>query len=210
MIQCATLLSLLPFLLSAAACSNVSVGADNRYGYSRGVATVNVPIDAVADEVKAVTAKRSRDIEGPLTGQVISVHDGDTLTVLIDGRKEKVWLIGIDAPELDQAPWGVWARDALRRLVDRKTVRLETDITARDQYKRLLAYVYVGDLFVNLEMVRQGQAVLYTVPPNVAHVEEYRKAQEEAREAGHGVWNPAQPLDVAPDCYRKRQKGKDC
>jgi micrococcal nuclease len=53
----------------------------------------------------------------------------------------------------------------------------------------LLAYVFVGDMLVNLEMVRQGQAVLYTVPPNVAHVDDYRKAQQEAREAGRGVWN---------------------
>jgi endonuclease YncB( thermonuclease family) len=44
----------------------------------------------------------------------------------------------------------------------------------------------------------------------VAHVEEYRKAQAEAREAGRGVWSPTQPLDVMPDCYRKRQKGREC
>ena len=55
----------------------------------------------------------------------------------------KVQLIGIDAAELDQAPWGIEARDVLRGLVDGKTVRLETDITIRDQYRRLLAYVYV-------------------------------------------------------------------
>src|SRR5207253_6190876 len=135
----------------------------------------------------------SPDIEGPLSAQVVSVHDGDSITVLIDGRKEKVRLIGIDAPELDQAPWGVQARDALRGLVDGKTVRLETDITIRDQYRRLLAYVYVGEMLVNLELVRQGQAVLYTLPPNVAHIEEYRQAQQEAREAERGVWDREKP-----------------
>jgi endonuclease YncB( thermonuclease family) len=59
-------------------------------------------------------------------------------------------------------------------------------------------------------MVRQGQAVFYTVPPNVAHAEEYRKAQAEAREAGRGVWDREKPLDVAPDCYRKLKKGGKC
>ena len=73
-----------------------------------------------------------------------------------------------------------------------------TDITIRDQYKRLLAYVYAGEMLVNLEMVRQGQAVIATVAPNVAHVEEYRKAQSEAREAGRGVWDREKPLDINP------------
>ena len=136
---------------------------------------------------------------GFLRAQVVSVHDGGTITVLIDNRQEKVRLIGVDAPELDKVPWGVQARDALRGLVDGKTVRLETDITIRDQYRRLLAYVYVGEILVNLEMIRQGQAVLDTVPPNVAHVEEYLKAQSEARQAGRGVWDQQKPLDVSPD-----------
>ena len=147
---------------------------------------------------------------GFLHAQVVSVHDGGTLTVLLDGQHEKVRLIGIDAPEFDQSMRGVQARDVLKTLVGEKTVRLETDITKRDQYKRLLAYVYVGGLLVNAEMIRQGQAVLHTVPPNVAHVEEYQKAQIEAKEAGRGVWNAAQPLDVSPDCHSRRQKGLEC
>jgi micrococcal nuclease len=171
---------------------------------------VGVPIDTVTDQVKAVTAKRSSDIEGPVSARVLSVHDGNTITVQLEDRKEKVRLIGIDAPELDQAPWGVQARDALRELLDGKTVRLETDITIRDQYRGLLSYVYVGEMLVNLEMVRQGDAVIYTVPPNVAHVDEYRKAQSEAREAGRGIWDREKPLDVKPDCYRKVKKGQEC
>ena len=114
---------------------------------------------------------------------MLSIHDGDTFTVSIDGRKEKVRLIGIDAPELAQQPWGSRAQAALETLVKDRAVRLETDIAERDQYGRLLAYVYVDETFVNLELIRQGQAVLYTVPPNVAHVEAYRTAQDEAREA---------------------------
>ena len=199
---------LLAFLLSITACSNVTINADNKYGHPRG--TVGVPIETVTDQVKAVASPKQEHIEGPLKAQVVSVHDGGTITVLIDGRKEKVRLIGIDAPELDQKPWGPQARDALALFVENKTVRLETDIAVRDQDKRLLAYVFIDDIFVNLEMIGLGQAVLHTVPPNVAHAEELRLAQDEARQKGYGVWNPAQPLDVPPDCYRKRQKGKEC
>jgi len=203
---------LLPVILSflIPACSSVSVRADNKYGQTRGVGMVGVPIETVTDQVKAATTRRSSDLEGPVSARVLSVHDGNTITVQLEDRKEKVRLIGIDAPEIDQAPWGVQARDVLRGLVDSKTVRLETDITERDQYRRLLAYVYVGEMLVNAEMVRQGQAVLYTVPPNVAHVEDYQKAQQEAREAGRGVWDREKPLDVNPDCYRKLKKGREC
>ena len=119
-------------------------------------------------------------------------------------------LIGIDAPELAQQPWGSRAQAALETLVKDRAVRLETDIAERDQYGRLLAYVYVDETFVNLELIRQGQAVLYTVPPNVAHVEAYRTAQDEAREARRGVWNRDTPLTVSPDCYRKARKGNPC
>ena len=168
--------------------------------------TLGIPLLLVA--VWAILPAQPHDFN---TYPVIGVHDGDTITVLIDDKtKERIRLIGIDAPEKGQEPWGKESYKAMRQLVEGKRVRLETDVTKRDQYKRLLAYVYAGDTFVNLEMVRQGQAVVYTVPPNVAHVEEYRKAQVEAREAGRGVWNPYQPLDVMPDCYRKRQKGREC
>ena len=52
--------------------------------------------------------------------------------------------------------------------------------------------------------------MIYTVPLNVAHVEDYRKAQTEARDAGRGVWDRDRPLDVNPDCYRKLKNGRAC
>jgi micrococcal nuclease len=205
---CRVFLILLGFLVLSG-CLGVS-GDVSPQGVNTSEVVLAIPLDRSysfrqSDPDQGLTARG-----GFLRAQVVSIHDGDTITVLIDDRQEKVRLVGIDAPELDQAPWGVQARNALRALVDGKTIRLETDIAVRDQYKRLLAYVYVGEMLVNLEMIRQGQAVLYTVPPNVAHVDEYRKVQQAAREAGRGVWNEAQPLDVAPDCYRKRQKGREC
>jgi endonuclease YncB( thermonuclease family)/osmotically-inducible protein OsmY len=129
-----------------------------------------------------------------LRGEVISVNSGDSFTVLIGPKLVKVRLIGSDAPDMTQSPNGRQAREFLRNLVRGKMVRLETDDRRRDHEKRLLAYVYVGDLFVNLELIRQGQAVMYSTPPNVAHVEEYRKAQTEAREAGRGLWGATSRL----------------
>jgi micrococcal nuclease len=192
-------------LLCLYACSGVSVGSDNRYGYPRGGAVVHFPLEA-----KSKPHDPGFQDAMLITGQVVSVHNGDTITVQLSDRREKVRLIGIDAPEIGQAPWGEQSRDVLKSIVDGKQVTLETDVTVRDQYGRLLAYVHLDALFVNAEMIRQGQAVMYTVPPNVAHVEEYKKAQVEARETGRGVWNPAMPLDIDPDCFRKQKKGKEC
>jgi endonuclease YncB( thermonuclease family) len=62
----------------------------------------------------------------------------------------------------------------------------------------------------NAQGARQGQAVLYTVPPNLTHVEEYRQAQQEATAAGRGVWDREKPMDVHPDYYRKLKKGREC
>ena len=104
-------------------------------------------------------------------GQVIKVFDGDTFLVSIQGHEEFVRLREIDAPEVGnrkqqgQEPWGRKAREfALSRLKDRK-VRLETnDREEHDAYGRLLAYVFIGDSFLNQEMVQSGNAFFYRAP----------------------------------------------
>jgi micrococcal nuclease len=108
-----------------------------------------------------------------LTGaQVVEVVDGDTIKVDIDGTTYTVRYIGIDTPETkhpsEPVQWmGPEATAANRRLVDGKTILLERGISNTDQYRRLLRYVYVGDLFVNEELVRQGFAQVRTYPPDV-------------------------------------------
>ena len=132
---------------------------------------------------------------GTLRGAVVDVYDGDTLTVeLTDGTRERVRLIGIDAPELRNNPYnqahalGAPAALYLAQLVAGEAVDLVLGVKGRDRYGRLLAYVYLDGLFINLEMVRAGYAVTYTVPPDVAHAEEFRAAEREARAAGRGLW----------------------
>ena len=80
------------------------------------------------------------------------------------------------------------ARDFLGHLVRGKAIRLEIDPVRRDPSKRLLAYVYAGDTFVNLELIRQGQAAVSTGRPSLKYAEDYQKAQIEAQEAGRGIW----------------------
>ena len=131
---------------------------------------------------------------GFIRGQVLAVPDGNTLTVLIGNRKETVKLIGIDAPEPAREPWGPAATRTLKTLAEGHSVRLELDAARRDPSKHLLAHVFIGATSVNLEMLRQGQAVASNRPPNIAHTDEYRQAEREAREAGRGLWDTAHPL----------------
>ncbi|MBM3270941.1 MAG: thermonuclease family protein [Candidatus Sericytochromatia bacterium] len=128
--------------------------------------------------------------------------DGDTVVVRAAGGERKVRLLGIDAPEKDQAPWGPRATAFLRQLVTGKAVRVETDVQPRDRYGRTLGYLYAGEVFVNLEMVRQGFAMLYTHPPNVAHTAALVAAQREAREAGRNIWALDGGLSVTPYEWR--------
>ena len=91
----------------------------------------------------------------------IRVIDGDTIEVLIDGDKYKVRYIGMDTPEMDDPRPDVraLAEEATlvnKNLVDGKVVELEKDVSETDRYGRLLRYVYVGDMFVNAELVALG------------------------------------------------------
>jgi micrococcal nuclease len=72
--------------------------------------------------------------------------------------------------------------------VEGQTVRLELDVQERDRYGRLLAYVYLGDMMVNAEIVAQGYAQVMTIPPNVKYQELFLKLQREARLLQIGLW----------------------
>lgn len=123
----------------------------------------------------------------PVHGELVVVSyviDGDTAE-LKDGRL--VRYTGINAPEHGQALYEE-ARAANRRLVQGKQLRIELDVQPRDRFGRTLGYLWLGDEFVNLELVRLGFASAYTQPPNVRYSEEILGAEQEAREAQLGLW----------------------
>jgi len=138
---------------------------------------------------------------------VLSVNDGDTIKVNLEGKKESIRLIGLDAPEIDQERWGKRAYDKLYSLVPPGSlVTIEFDVTKRDKYNRLLGYVFTKDgRFVNEIMLRDGLAVLYTFPPNVRYTDRFRKAQFYARERALGIWGK-DGLTMSPQEYRKSRK----
>lgn len=127
---------------------------------------------------------------------LVGVVDGDTIDVTIDGAEERVRLIGIDTPETKKpdSPVECFGPEAASftesLLPDGTRLHLERDVEARDQYGRLLAYVFVADSgqFVNLEIVRHGYANTLTIPPNVAHADDFVEAARAAEASNLGLW----------------------
>ncbi len=146
--------------------------------------------------------------------KVTRVIDGDTIE--IEGG-ERVRYIGMDTPETvdPRKPvqcFGVEASNKNKELVEGKMVRLEKDITDRDKYNRLLRYVYVGDTFINLELVKQGFAYSYSYPPDIKYQDQILKAQQEAREAKRGLWAacPAIPESTSAPAVSSTPSDTSC
>lgn len=127
---------------------------------------------------------------------VIYISDGDTIGVEIDGVEERVRLIGIDTPETKKPDtpiecFGPEATAFTESLLPKGTsLHVQRDVEARDVYGRLLAYVYRSDdgMFINLEIIGQGYARPLTIPPNVAHADDFVMAARQAEAANVGLW----------------------
>ena len=136
---------------------------------------------------------------GTTTATVEWVNDGDTLT-LTDGRK--VRLVQIDAPELATECFG---RVALRALIDvaprgtRITLAADGELDDRDRHGRLLRYVFVGDMNVNLELVRLGAAAPYFFRNERGrYADELLDAADDARESRRGFWKACPGAELNP------------
>lgn len=143
--------------------------------------------------------------------RVTEVHDGDTISIRtrsfagVPLKTERVRLIGIDAPELKQEPWGRLSKRYLKKLISESdwVVSIEFDVERRDKYERLLGYVWdkKGQL-INEKLLENGYAVLYTIPPNVKHVERLITAQKNAKMRKIGIWGK-KGLKKSPSEWRK-------
>ena len=157
-------------------------------------------------------------------GRVVGISDGDTFTVLVDGRQVRVRLSQVDAPERGQ-PWANRAREALGGLVFRKEVVLEED--GLDSYDRLLARVTVNGVDVGSELVAMGHAWAFR---RYLKDERLLELETAARMAGRGLWGLTEraippwdwrrgerapvymPADGEPRCGTKRtcREMRDC
>ncbi len=123
---------------------------------------------------------------------VVSVTDGDTIKVRIGNKEETVRYIGVDTPEpyRDGEP-ACFSREATARnkeLVEGKIVTLVSDHEDKDKYGRLLRYVYVGERFVNGELIKGGYAKTLRIKPNTTYADEFVQLQNEAKKMEKGMW----------------------
>lgn len=138
--------------------------------------------------------------EGVLYGPLAKVVDGDTVIVKVQGAALHFRLAGIDAPESDQ-PFGASASEELATLIGEQPCVLVYE--EGDVYGRLVAHLWIGDLYVNAEMVRRGMAWFdsASAPDNLLFSNE-----EEAREAKRGLWALPAEARVPPWEWRKEQR----
>ena len=149
------------------------------------------------------------------TGRVTAVLDGETILVEIDGQEYKVRYIGISAPKdaYNRQVFGEKATAINRELVEGQTIQLVKDTTDTDRSGRLLRYIYAGDIFVNLELVRLGLATAISNPPDTACYDTFHQAEHEASVKRAGMWSRPAPTktplgyglermtDVPCNCY---------
>jgi micrococcal nuclease len=127
---------------------------------------------------------------------VIKVVDGDTFWADNGSEKGiKIRLIGVDAPESrktfkkDVGYYGKESKQYLTNLISGQLIRLESDVDSLDRYGRTLSYVYLKNgTFINAELVKNGYAMVMTVPPNVKYADLFVSLQKDARENNRGLW----------------------
>jgi micrococcal nuclease len=124
---------------------------------------------------------------------VVHITDGDTVRVDLEGgqRNVPVRYIGMDTPEVGAGdPFAAAATVRNGELVDNRRICLERDVSETDRYGRLLRDAWLPDgRLVNEALVREGLAVLLTIPPDVKYADRIAAAQAAARKDGVGIWN---------------------
>jgi endonuclease YncB( thermonuclease family) len=133
-----------------------------------------------------------------ITGKVVSIQDGDTITVLVGKEQVKVRLDGIDAPESKQA-FGTKAKQHLSELIGDNQVRVV--VSGKDRYGRTLGTVFVSSKNLNEQMVKDGFAWHYK---QYSKERQLAQLEDEARAAKRGLWADKDP--VAPWEWRKQQR----
>ena len=134
------------------------------------------------------------------TVRVRSVVDGDTFWADLNGRPTRFRLAYVDAPELTQGQWGRLSQEALQKLLPPGSL-VQVDTLYITPEGLHIVEVYNADGLVNLEMLRQGQAVVYERFLHEANRERYLEAQGVAQAAHRGFWQ--QPKPVMPWEFRE-------
>lgn len=125
----------------------------------------------------------------------MNVVDGDTMDIQFEnGKEERVRLVLVDTPETKHPtkpvqPFGPEASAFTKEMLAGKNVQVELDVQERDQYGRILAYVYIDGKMFNELLLEKGLARVAVFPPNTRYVDEFYAIQKKAQEAKLGIWS---------------------
>lgn len=175
----------------------VSVDEDGNFeiktGLVLGVNTFSVKaVDAVGNQSQVYSSEIDYQPKQQKV-KVTRVVDGDTVEL---ENSEKVRYIGVDTPETYECYYSE-AKDKNKDLVEGEEVYLEKDVSETDRYGRLLRYVWVGNTFVNDNLVAEGYAQVATYPPDIKYQKLFVATQETAQKDEKGLWSETcHPKDV--------------
>jgi endonuclease YncB( thermonuclease family) len=136
---------------------------------------------------------------------VISVGDGDTITITSGAQKIRVRLACIDAPETSQTPYGIESRQVLQKLLPigaEVTVRTK----ATDRYGRTVGEILKGSTNINQSLVGSGNAFVYWQYISGCDRQTYSRLENDARLKGIGVWSVPGGIQRPWD-YRRGRRG---
>ncbi|WP_226656080.1 thermonuclease family protein [Pseudalkalibacillus hwajinpoensis] len=143
----------------------------------------------------SVSSSNTEIPENTIPATVDRVVDGDTLKITMEDREETIRLLLVDTPETKHPskpvqPFGPEASQFAKEQLEGKKVGIEIDVSERDKYGRLLAYVWIGNQMFNEMLLEEGLArVAYIYQPNVKYVDQFQKIQRQAQEEGKGIWS---------------------
>ncbi len=175
-----------------------------------GVKIISLLVAAIIGYFNLPTNK-ALQAEKKLIISEVFVIDGDTIAAKLDGRKIKVRLIGIDAPESSendraskQAGWwgcsirevnnaGARAKRELSALISGNQIELQYDRETTDQYGRTLGYLFAKGHLVNAELLKSGLAQRFTVEPNTSLAAQLKDAEAAAESQQNGLWGRGSP-----------------
>lgn len=143
--------------------------------------------------------------------KVARVVSAQTLEVVGIGDQpsliSRVRLLGIDAPDVQQRPWGTKAKERLEAILSNNTtVLLEYDVEAKDKIGRSLAYIWKDGVLLNEKLVQEGHALFVPRSPNHKYDRRIEHAQEWARLMHEGIWDPDTPLRISPAEFRRQNR----
>lgn len=127
-------------------------------------------------------------IHRTLVGTVTGITDGDTVTLLWHNQTYRIRLNGIDCPERGQAYWKA-AKEFIAHLIFSKSVSVH--VVDIDRYGRYVGDIYLGNLYINAEIVRAGYAWHYK---KYSDDSELARCEIEARKKRKGLWQDAHPI----------------